>query len=160
MFHHVRDVVSEYLQCYRDFLFRKQLDRILHLSGPSKSRVFLESLSVVAIYVLPGAIIAVLAFGTSLLYNSDRPKAIGGIALSTVALLLSLFVNAEASFVDFLERFTRRLMSSNERARLSAGFTDVNGLIVKWRVTGAIFRNTVKTASLIMFAMGVFLSWP
>jgi hypothetical protein len=113
----------------------------------------------VAIYLVIGALIAVLAFALALNLGSATPRVIGGIAMSTLAFVMSLLVNAEASFLDWLERFTYRLMP-NELARISTGYTQVNRLIRKWRTTGAIFRNTVKIAAFLLFVMGVILSWP
>jgi hypothetical protein len=151
--------VTAAVEAFRAYLYERRLSKLLHLSGPPAWKVLVDSVMEVAIYLVIGALIAVLAFALALNLGSATPRVIGGIAMSTLAFVMSLLVNAEASFLDWLERFTYRLMP-NELARISTGYTQVNRLIRKWRTTGAIFRNTVKIAAFLLFVMGVILSWP
>ena len=128
------------------------------LEPPPKWKVFLSAVTVVITFWLTALVIFVASYGLHLFYESDIPLSVGGNLIAFLALLFGLFVNAEAGFVDWLETFTRRLSTPNERVRMSVGYTEVNRLIRKWRTTGAIFRNTVKLSNIFLFLAGLALA--
>jgi hypothetical protein len=114
-------------------IYARRLDKLI-LSDPPKWRVFLEAAWFVAPFWAVAILVLVASFCLSLFYRSGIPLTVGGYIIALMALIFGLFWNAEAEFINWLEAFTRRLASPNEgAARFSAGYTEVNRLIGKWR---------------------------
>jgi cytochrome c biogenesis protein CcdA len=148
----VRSLIAK----FNAWIYARRLERML-LTDPPWWRVLLAAIWAVAIFWAVAVLVVMVSIAAHLYLNSKAPLVVGGIIISLIALLFATFINAEASFIDWLERLTRRLMP-NEQNRDSQGYTEVNRIIRKWRTKGATFRNTIIVSNLVLFLIGVALA--